>query len=58
MLTAAYHMLKYNADYPDLGADHFDRRDKTRLAKRLIAQLHDLGCKVDYKPREPRGISF
>jgi transposase len=32
MLTAAYHMLKHDVDYRDLGADHFDRRDKAKLA--------------------------
>lgn len=49
MLTAAYHMLKYGTDYRDLGADHFDRRDKTKLAKRLIARLRDLGVSVDIR---------
>lgn len=49
MLTAAYHMLKDQADYRDLGADHFDRRDKAKLAKRLIARLHDLGLVVDIR---------
>src|SRR5207245_10593895 len=43
MLTAAYYMLKHGVDYRDLGADHFDRRDKAKLAKRLIASLPDLG---------------
>jgi transposase len=46
MLTAAYHMLKTDTDYRDLGGDHFDRRDKAKLAKRLIARLHDLGLAV------------
>jgi transposase len=49
MLTAAYHMLKDRVDYRDLGADHFDRRDKTKLAKRLIARLHDLGLTVEVR---------
>jgi len=49
MLTAAYHMLRDGADYRDLGGDHFDRRDKARLAKRLIARLHDLGLTVDVR---------
>ncbi|HKC96603.1 MAG TPA: IS110 family transposase [Methylomirabilota bacterium] len=49
MLTAAYHMLRHHADYRDLGADHFDRRDKAKLAKRLIARLHDLGLVVDVR---------
>jgi transposase len=47
MLTAAYHMLKDDVDYRDLGADHFDRRDKTKLANRLIQRLHQLGFTVE-----------
>ena len=49
MLTAAYHMLKHGVDYRDLGADHFDRRDKAKLAKRLIARLQDLGITVEVR---------
>jgi transposase len=49
MLTAAYHMLKDGVDYRDLGADHFDRRDKAKLAKRLVARLHDLGFRVELR---------
>jgi hypothetical protein len=47
MLTAAYHMLKYDVDYRDLGADHFDRRDKAKLAHRLIQRLQALGFAVE-----------
>jgi transposase len=47
MLTAAYHMLKHNVDYRDLGADHFDRRDKAKLAHRLIQRLQALGFAVE-----------
>jgi len=49
MLTAAYHMLKHGVDYRDLGANHFDRRDKAKLAKRLIARLQDLGITVEVR---------
>jgi len=49
MLTAAYYMLKDGVDYRDLGGDHFDRRDKAKLAKRLIARLHDLGLTVEVR---------
>jgi hypothetical protein len=49
MLTAAYYMLRDGVDYRDLGADHFDRRDKAKLAKRLVARLHDLGFTVELK---------
>ena len=47
MLTAAYHMLKHDVDYRDLGADHFDRRDKAKLAHRLIRRLQALGFAVE-----------
>jgi len=43
MLIAAYHMLKHDLDSRDLGAGHFDRRDKTKLANRLIRRLQELG---------------
>jgi transposase len=49
MLTAAYHMLKDDVDYRDLGADHFDRRDKAKLANRLIQRLHQLGFTVEVR---------
>jgi transposase len=49
MLTAAYHMLKHDVDYRDLGADHFDRRDKPKLANRLIQRLHELGFTVEVR---------
>jgi len=49
MLTAVYHMLSRKTDYADLGADHFDRRDKAKVAKRLIKRLQDLGIAVEVK---------
>lgn len=50
MLTAAYHILKDGVDYRDLGADHFDRRDKVKLANRLVHRLRDLGFAVEARP--------
>ena len=47
MLTAAYHMLEHDVDYRDLGADHFDRRDKAKLAHRLIQRRQALGFAVE-----------
>ena len=49
MLIAAYHMLKHDVDYRDLGANYFDRRDKTKLAHRLIHRLQQLGLTVDVR---------
>lgn len=47
MLTACYHMLRDSVEYRDLGALHFDRRDKAKTIRRLVRKLNDLGCKVD-----------
>jgi hypothetical protein len=46
MLTAADHILKDDLDSRDLGADHFDRRDRTKLAHRLMQHLHELGFTI------------
>jgi transposase len=49
MLTAAYFMLRNGVEYHDLGAHHFEQRDKDQLAKRLIQRLRDLGVAVEVK---------
>lgn len=43
-------MLWHEFDYHDLGVDHFDRRDKAQLARRLIRRLHGLGLTVEIHP--------
>jgi transposase len=50
ILTAAYYILKNEVTYQDLGADHFERRDKSQLAKRLVRRLEELGLAVEIKP--------
>jgi transposase len=49
MLTAAYHMLRDDLDYRDLGTNYFDRTDRTKAAKRLVKRLGDLGYAVEIK---------
>ncbi len=46
MLTAAFHMLNTGSDYKDLGAAHLEKRDHTKIARRLVRRLEDLGLKV------------
>lgn len=46
MLTAAYHMLRKDVLYKDLGPDYFESKDKERRAKRLLRRLKDLGVHV------------
>ena len=46
LLTAAYHMLKDGTFHQDLGTDHFIKRDKARIAARLVKRIKDLGYGV------------
>ena len=46
ILTAAYHMLKNGTLYQDLGANHFDNRDKGKQVLRLLNRLQSLGFAV------------
>src|SRR5882762_4043844 len=50
MLTAAYFMLRDGVEYHDLGPDHFDRRDRSKVIRRLVRRLRDLGCDVAITP--------
>jgi transposase len=47
MLTASYYMLRDSVEYRELGALHFDHRDKAKTIHRLVRRLTDLGCKVE-----------
>lgn len=49
MLTAVYFILRDGVDYHDLGADYFDRSDRTRATTRLVRRLIDLGYQVELK---------
>ncbi len=50
MLTAAYHVLREGGDCHELGAEYFDRRDRAKLAQRLIRRLEDRGLQVEIRP--------
>jgi transposase len=49
ILVAAYHMLRDEVDYRDLGVDHFDNLKKDRLIRYYARRLGELGIHV---PRE------
>jgi transposase len=49
ILTAAYFMLRDGTLYQDLGADHFDRKDRNRAAARLVRRLQHLGYEVNLR---------
>jgi transposase len=47
LLIAIYHVIRDNAEYRDLGSDHFDRlANKDLLAKRYLRRLEKLGFQV------------
>jgi transposase len=50
MLTAAWHMLRNQTPWRELGAAHFDRADPTKTANRLIRRLQQIGYKVTATP--------
>jgi transposase len=49
MLTAVYYILRDEVPYRDLGAGHFDTRDKSRTARRLTQRLESLGYHVELR---------
>jgi transposase len=47
ILTAAYYILRDQVPYQDLGADYFDRRDRSKVVRRLTRRIEALGYRVD-----------
>jgi transposase len=49
ILIMAYHIIKEQRSYKELGADYFDRLNEHHLVKRLTARIEALGYEVDIK---------
>jgi transposase len=49
ILTAAYHLLRDQTIYRDLGNLYFDRLDRQRAAQRLTRRLRELGYEVEIR---------
>lgn len=49
ILVMAYHIIKEQYTYKELGADYFDRLNEQHLIKRLTARFAALGYEVDLK---------
>jgi transposase len=47
ILTAVYHILKYETTYRELGADYFDRINHDRVCHYHVKRLQNLGYKVE-----------
>jgi transposase len=50
MVTAAYHILKEETTYDELGPAYFERRGKVQLTRRLIRRLEELALSVEVRP--------
>ncbi len=46
ILTSVYYMIRDGTPYKDLGAAYFDSRDRSRVARRFVARLQQLGYHV------------
>ena len=46
LLVAIWHMFSTGCLHEDLGPDHFERRDKERRVRYLVAQIEKLGVEV------------
>lgn len=47
ILIIAYHLIKNNQTYQDLGSNYFDQRNSVVTAKRMVRRLEQLGYKVN-----------
>jgi len=50
ILVAAWHMLRRDEPYRDLGADHHERLDPERTRRNAVAQLQRLGYRISLVP--------
>jgi transposase len=49
MLVAAYHILKDEVEYRELGGDYFEKRNEAQTTRRLVKQLERFGYEVELK---------
>lgn len=52
ILVIAYHVLRDNKPYEELGADFYDRRTPKAVVRRLTKRLEDLGFEVTLHEKE------
>jgi transposase len=50
ILTAAYHILRDDVDFAELGPEHLQRRNPEKAARSLVRRLKSLGFKVTVEP--------
>lgn len=52
ILQAAWHILKEEVDYKELGGDHFDQLNKEKTTGYLVKRLNRLGYEVELRPKK------
>ncbi len=52
LLVIIYHLLRTKKPYTELGADYFDKLDATRIERRAVQRLEQLGYTVTLTPKE------
>ena len=53
ILVIAYHLLKEQTTYRELGSNYFDQQDKERVSRRLVQRLERLGYKISIEAVSP-----
>jgi transposase len=53
LITVIYVMLLRGEDYVELGADYYDRKNKSRVVSRLLSRLSKLGYFAELRPIIP-----
>jgi hypothetical protein len=48
----AYHIIKEQSTYKELGADYFERLNEQAIIKRLTARIQNLGYQVELTKTE------
>jgi len=51
ILVIAYHLIKRDQDYQELGGNYFDMRQSVKTTQNLINRLQQLGYDVELNPR-------
>jgi len=52
ILQSAWHILKKDVDYKELGGDYFDHLNEEKTKGWLVKRLEKLGYEVDLKPKK------
>ncbi len=51
ILVIAYHLIRRDEDYKDLGGNYFDTRQPVKTAQNLVNRLQQLGYDVQLNSR-------